>query len=236
MTLYDTAGGASRAASSLLGRYQAVQWNDVFAETGAPPRESASAIVEVLDGGAVIAHAIRVDNRTNDAQLPPRPRPQAAAGPLRPPPADELEPVEVARPPRTRRGRRRAPPREKSPATSAPSHGSTTAPLVIPRTATASRSWSRVEGPLPSRPAAARQGDEPPARRSREATSAHEAGARRTAERGRGRPRSPPGRSPSPRRPRSRRRETPAAATPRPRPGPAPPSARPGPTPRYVPA
>jgi hypothetical protein len=69
VTLYDNAGGALASRELALGRYQAVQWNDVFAETGAPPRESASAIVEVLSGGAVIAHAIRVDNRTNDASF-----------------------------------------------------------------------------------------------------------------------------------------------------------------------
>jgi hypothetical protein len=52
---------------------------------GAPPQEHASAVVEVLDGGAVIAHAIRVDNRTNDASFlpgrvlrPTGPRPLAA--------------------------------------------------------------------------------------------------------------------------------------------------------------
>jgi hypothetical protein len=38
---------------------------------GASPQKHASAIVEVLDGGGVIAHAIRVDNRTNDASFLP---------------------------------------------------------------------------------------------------------------------------------------------------------------------
>lgn len=67
-----------------LGPYQAVQWNDLFAEMGAEPREEASAIVDVVDGGAVIAHAIRIDNRTNDAGFLVgsvlRPRSAAPAG------------------------------------------------------------------------------------------------------------------------------------------------------------
>ena len=69
VTLLDVAGVRLADRELHLDPYQAVQWNDVFAETGAPPRESASAIVEVLSGGAVIAHAIRVDNRTNDASF-----------------------------------------------------------------------------------------------------------------------------------------------------------------------
>jgi len=80
VTLLDVAGERLAVRELLLERYEAVQWNDVFAEMGAPPRENASALVEVLDGGAVIAHAIRVDNRTNDASLLPgrvlRPSPQ----------------------------------------------------------------------------------------------------------------------------------------------------------------
>jgi hypothetical protein len=85
VTLLDVAGETLAVRELLLDRYEAVQWNDVFTEMGALPRENASALVEVLDGGAVIAHAIRVDNRTNDASfLPGRvlrrtsPRPLAA--------------------------------------------------------------------------------------------------------------------------------------------------------------
>ena len=69
VTLLDTDGTRFAVRDLVLDRYQAVQWNDVFAEMGATPRENASALVEVLDGGAVIAHAIRVDNRTNDASF-----------------------------------------------------------------------------------------------------------------------------------------------------------------------
>jgi subtilisin family serine protease len=71
VTLLDVAGLPLAARELLLDRNQAVQWNDVFAEMDAAPRENASALVEVLDGGAVIAHAIRVDNRTNDASFLP---------------------------------------------------------------------------------------------------------------------------------------------------------------------
>lgn len=71
VTLLDVAGKSLAIQELLLDRYEAVQWNDVFAEMGAAPRENASALVEVLDGGAVIAHAIRVDNLTNDASFLP---------------------------------------------------------------------------------------------------------------------------------------------------------------------
>ena len=71
VTILDAEGGRLAARSLRLGRLQAVQWNDVFAETGAPPREIASAIVEVLSGGSVLAHAIRIDNGTNDASFLP---------------------------------------------------------------------------------------------------------------------------------------------------------------------
>ncbi|HYN40779.1 MAG TPA: S8 family serine peptidase, partial [Thermoanaerobaculia bacterium] len=71
VTLLDIAGEQLAVRELLLDRREAVQWNDVFAEMGAPPQEHASALVEVLDGGAVIAHAIRVDNRTNDASFLP---------------------------------------------------------------------------------------------------------------------------------------------------------------------
>ena len=69
VTLLGTDGERLAARELRLGPSQAVQWNDVFAEMGAAPRAEASAIVEVLDGGAVIAHAIRIDNRTNDASF-----------------------------------------------------------------------------------------------------------------------------------------------------------------------
>ena len=85
VTLLDVAGVSLAARELHLDRNEAVQWNDVLAEMGAAPRENASALVEVLDGGAVMAHAIRVDNLTNDASFlpgrvlgPTLPRPLAA--------------------------------------------------------------------------------------------------------------------------------------------------------------
>jgi len=69
VTLLASGGEPLAVRDLFLDRHQAVQWNDVFAEMGIPPREEASALVEVLDGGAVIAHAIRIDNRTNDASF-----------------------------------------------------------------------------------------------------------------------------------------------------------------------
>lgn len=69
VTLVDADGNRLAARETVLERYQALQWNDVFAEMGTAPHEVASALVEVLEGGAVIAHAIRVDNRTNDASF-----------------------------------------------------------------------------------------------------------------------------------------------------------------------
>jgi hypothetical protein len=71
VTLLDAEGGRLATRVFRLARLQAVQWNDVFAEMSASPKENASAIVEVLSGGSVIAHAIRVDNRTNDASFLP---------------------------------------------------------------------------------------------------------------------------------------------------------------------
>jgi hypothetical protein len=68
-TLLGSDGARLASRDLVLDPYQAVQWNDVFSEVGAPPRADASAIVEVLDGGAVIAHVIRIDNRTNDASF-----------------------------------------------------------------------------------------------------------------------------------------------------------------------
>ena len=71
VTLYDVRGNALATRDVTLDPFQAVQWNDVFGEMGVPPEENASAIVEVVEGGGVIAHAIRVDNRTNDASFLP---------------------------------------------------------------------------------------------------------------------------------------------------------------------
>ncbi len=71
VTLLDTDGAKVATRDLVLERYQAVQWNDVFAEMGAPPRAEASVLVEVVDGGGVIAHAIRIDNLTNDASFLP---------------------------------------------------------------------------------------------------------------------------------------------------------------------
>lgn len=84
VTLLDAAGGTLARRDLFLGRHQAVQWNDVFSEMGAARREDASALVDVLEGGAVLAHAIRVDNVTNDASFLPgrvlRRPPATAAG------------------------------------------------------------------------------------------------------------------------------------------------------------
>lgn len=71
VTLLDAAGERLAVRELLLDRYEAVQWNDVFTEMGAHALKNASALVEILEGGAVIAHAIRVDNRTNDASFLP---------------------------------------------------------------------------------------------------------------------------------------------------------------------
>ena len=81
MTLLGVDGERLAERELVLGRSQALQWNDVFAEMGAAPRPEASAVVEVIDGGAVIAHVIRIDNQTNDASfLPGRIlRPQATS-------------------------------------------------------------------------------------------------------------------------------------------------------------
>ncbi len=71
VTLFDARGTSLAIREQSLAPNQAVQWNDVFAAMGVAPEENASAIVEVLGGGGVIAHAIRVDNRTNDASFLP---------------------------------------------------------------------------------------------------------------------------------------------------------------------
>lgn len=71
LELFDANGSSLGRRDVRLGPNQAVQWNDILSEMGAPGVASASAIVEVLEGGAVIAHAIRVDNRTNDASFLP---------------------------------------------------------------------------------------------------------------------------------------------------------------------
>ena len=71
VTLLGASGDRLATRELSLESHQAVQWNDVFAEMGAVPSESASAVVEVLSGGAAIVHAIRVDNRTNDASFLP---------------------------------------------------------------------------------------------------------------------------------------------------------------------
>ncbi len=71
LDLYDAHGTPLGSRDVRLAPNQAIQWNDVLADMGAPGVASASAIVEVLEGGAVIAHAIRVDNRTNDASFLP---------------------------------------------------------------------------------------------------------------------------------------------------------------------
>ena len=71
VTLLGVDGERLAERELLLAPLQAVQWNDVFAEMGAEPREEASAVVQVVEGGAAMAHAIRIDNRTNDASFVP---------------------------------------------------------------------------------------------------------------------------------------------------------------------
>ena len=69
VALFASDGTRLAVRGLFLEPNQAVQWNDVFAEMDVDPHENASAIVEVLAGGSVVAHAIRVDNRTNDASF-----------------------------------------------------------------------------------------------------------------------------------------------------------------------
>ena len=71
ITLYDASGSTLATQEQTLAPFEALQWNDVFTQMGVPPCESASAVLRVVRGGAVLAHAIRVDNVTNDASFLP---------------------------------------------------------------------------------------------------------------------------------------------------------------------
>jgi hypothetical protein len=71
ISLYAANGTRLAAKELMFAAFEAVQWNDVFAQLGIAPRDEASAILEVLEGGSVIAHAIQIDNLTNDASFIP---------------------------------------------------------------------------------------------------------------------------------------------------------------------
>lgn len=67
VTLRAPDGSTLGDATVTVPARSALQWNDVFLFVNASAAPDASALVEVLSGGAVAAHAIRIDNRTNDA-------------------------------------------------------------------------------------------------------------------------------------------------------------------------
>lgn len=71
VTLFDAAGSILGTRELTLQPFQAVQWNDVFAQMDVPPSEEASATVNVARGGALLVHATRVDNATNDGSFLP---------------------------------------------------------------------------------------------------------------------------------------------------------------------
>lgn len=71
VTLFDVSGSILATRELTLQPHQAVQWNDVFAEMGIAPAEEASATVSVARGGALLVHATRVDNATNDGSFLP---------------------------------------------------------------------------------------------------------------------------------------------------------------------
>ncbi|MHB1046067.1 MAG: S8 family serine peptidase [Thermoanaerobaculia bacterium] len=71
VTLFDASGSILATRELTLEPFQALQWNDVFAEMGIAPVGEASATVSVARGGALIVHATRVDNATNDGSFLP---------------------------------------------------------------------------------------------------------------------------------------------------------------------
>ena len=71
VTLFDASGSILATRELTLDPFQAVQWNDVFAEMGIAPAGEASATVSVARGGALLVHATRVDNATNDGSFLP---------------------------------------------------------------------------------------------------------------------------------------------------------------------
>lgn len=71
LTLYAPDGSRLAARDLSLPPFAAFQLNDVFGGLGVPDRGEASAILEVMDGGALTAHVLRIDNVTNDASFVP---------------------------------------------------------------------------------------------------------------------------------------------------------------------
>ena len=66
VTLLAPDGSVAAARDVTVAAFAAMQWDDVFAAMGASPLPEASLLVDVLDGGAVAAYGILLDNRTND--------------------------------------------------------------------------------------------------------------------------------------------------------------------------
>jgi subtilisin-like proprotein convertase family protein len=64
--LLATDGSIVAEQDLALDAFGALQVNDIFAAVGAPALTDASLLVDVLDGGAVVAYSILLDNRTND--------------------------------------------------------------------------------------------------------------------------------------------------------------------------
>ena len=78
ITFYAPDGIRLSTRDLYLQPFSAVQWNDIFTQLDLPHRggdssmvTDASAILEVLEGGALTAHAIQLDNITNDASFIP---------------------------------------------------------------------------------------------------------------------------------------------------------------------
>jgi subtilisin-like proprotein convertase family protein len=69
IALHGPTGVLLAAKDLTLKALEAVEWSDLFAALGVPPSEDASAVVEVLDGGTLAAHAIVTDVRSGDASL-----------------------------------------------------------------------------------------------------------------------------------------------------------------------
>lgn len=71
LTLLDVTGETLGRGDVELAPRQVLGIDDLFAALDAPTRREASALVEVLSGGAVSAHVLRVDEVTLDAVLVP---------------------------------------------------------------------------------------------------------------------------------------------------------------------
>jgi hypothetical protein len=70
-TLLAPDGTGVGALDFSLAAFQAIEWNDVFAQLQAAPLPNASLLVDVLTGGSAVAYATVVDNRTNDTSYFP---------------------------------------------------------------------------------------------------------------------------------------------------------------------